>query len=191
MMGAGGFSFKVRGAILNEDDRRERLMSETRALYDTDFLAWSKDQAEGLRSLARGGSNEALDWENLAEEIESLGISQKTALRSQMRRIILHLLKLEFSPAVEPRRGWFESVGDARAEIESLLETSPSLKLDAGSALAMALRQGSKKAVFDLEKYGEVDPATLARIQAKTYTEDQILGDWFPPEPSEPAGGAE
>jgi len=182
-MGVAGFSFKPQDAILNEDDRREWLMSETRALYDTDFLAWSKEQAEGLRTLARGGSNQALDWENLAEEIESLGISQKTALRSQMRRIILHLLKLEFSPAVEPRRGWFESVGDARSEVESLLETSPSLKPEAGSALAMALRQGSKKAVFDLEKYGEVDPATLARIRAKTYTVDQVLDDWFPPEP--------
>ena len=158
-------------------------MSETRALYDTDFLAWAKEQAQALRSAARGGSNQKLDWENLAEEIEGLGASQRIALRSQMRRIVQHLLKLEFSPAVEPRRGWFESVGDARAEIESLLETSPSLKLDAGSALAMALRQGSKKAVFDLEKYGEVDPATLARIRAKTYTVDQVLDDWFPPEP--------
>ena len=80
-------------------------------------------------------------------------------------------------------RYWFESVGDARSEIESLLETSPSLKPEAGSALALALRQGSKKAVFDLEKYGEVDPNTLARIQAKTYTVDQVLDDWFPPEP--------
>ncbi|MFI4948776.1 MAG: DUF29 domain-containing protein [Alphaproteobacteria bacterium] len=158
-------------------------MSETKALYDTDFLAWSKEQAAGLRSFAQSGSNQVLDWENLAEEIESLGISQKTALRSQMRRIILHLLKLEFSPAVEPRRGWFESVGDARSEMESLLETSPSLKSEVDSALAMALGQGSKKAAFDLEKYGEVASATLARIRTKTYTIEQILGDWYPPEP--------
>ena len=166
-------------------------MSATKTLYDTDFLVWSKEQAEALRSLARGGSNQALDWENLAEEIESLGISQKTALRSQMRRIILHLLKLEFSSAVEPRRGWFETIGDARSEIEDLLETSPSLKPEAGSTLAMALRQGSKKAVFDLEKYGEVDAATLTRIRATTYTEEQVLGDWLPPEPGEPQRGAE
>jgi len=166
-------------------------MSATKTLYDTDFLVWSKEQAEALRSLARGGSNQALDWENLAEEIESLGISQKTALRSQMRRIIQHLLKLQFSPAVEPRRGWFESLLDARSEIEDLLETSPSLKSEAGSALPLALRQGSQKAIFDLEKYGEVDAATLARIRATTYTEEQVLGDWFPPELGEPQRGAE
>src|SRR5947208_476714 len=166
-------------------------MSATKTLYDTDFLVWSKEQAEALRSLARGGSNQALDWENLAEEIESLGISQKTALRSQMRRIIHHLLKLQFSPAVEPRRGWFESLLDARSEIEDLLETSPSLKSEMGSALPLALRQGSQKAIFDLEKYGEVDAAMLARIRGTTYTEEQVLGDWFPPEPGEPQRGAE
>ena len=78
-------------------------MSDTKTLYDTDFLAWSKEQSEALRSVERGGSNQVLDWENLAEEIESLGISQKTALRSQMRRIVRHLLKLEFSSATAPR----------------------------------------------------------------------------------------
>src|SRR5260370_38050936 len=108
-----------------------------------------------------------------------------------MRRIVQHVLKLEFSPAQEPRRGWFESVGDARSEIEDLLETSPSLKPAASTALALALRQGSRKAIFDLEKYGEVDPTTLTRIRAKTYTVDEVLGDWFPPELGAPPHSAE
>ena len=50
-------------------------MDEAAALYKADFAAWSKNQADALRSAARGGSNQKLDWENLAEEIESLGIS--------------------------------------------------------------------------------------------------------------------
>jgi hypothetical protein len=160
-------------------------MSDAKTLYEADFLAWSKEQAEALRSVSRGGSNLKLDWENLAGEIESVGTSQKTALRSQMRRIVRHLLKLEFSPSVEPRRGWFESILDARSEIEDLLETSPSLKPEASAALALALRHGSQKAIFDLERYCEIDPATLARIGGKTYTVDQILGDWFPPDPAQ------
>jgi hypothetical protein len=158
-------------------------MPDVKTLYDEDFLAWSKEQAEALRAEARAGSNRNLDWENLAEEVESLGVSQKTALRSQMRRVIQHLLKLEFSPTTAPRRGWFETVNDARSEIEDLLETSPSLRGEAHSAVYSALRQGSRKAIFDLEKYGELDPAIAARIRATTYTADQILGDWFPPEP--------
>jgi len=164
-------------------------MPEAKTLYDIDFLAWSKEQAEALRSAAREGSNRKLDWENLAEEIESLGISQKTALRSQMRRIVRHLLKLEFSPAVEPRRGWFESILDARSEIGDLLETSPSLIPESSAAIALALRQGSQKAIFDLETHGELGPTTLARIRAKTYTVEEILGDWFPPAPEPPDRG--
>jgi hypothetical protein len=164
-------------------------MSDTNALYDEDFLAWTKQQAKGLREAAKHQINQPLDWENLAEEIESLGISQKTALRSQMRRIIQHLLKLEFSPATEPRRGWSESVSDARSEIEDLLELSPSLKSEVSGAMALALRQGSRKAVFDLQKYGELDPGALARIRSRTYTPDQVLGDWFPPDPEPPPRG--
>jgi hypothetical protein len=158
-------------------------MSDVRTLYKQDFVAWSKEQAEALRSAARGGSNQKLDWENLAEEIESLGISQRSELKSQVRRVIEHLLKLENSHAIDPRRGWMSSIGDARNEIEALLEDSPSLKSEIGAAIAAEMKRGSRKAIDELEKYGEVDPATLARIRATSYTEDQILGDWFPAEP--------
>src|SRR3974390_805538 len=101
-----------------------------------------------------------------------------------MRRIVHHLLQLAFSPAMEPRRGWAESIDDARSEVEDLLQTSPSLKNDASAALEFALRQGTRKAIRDLEKHGELDAATRTRIQATAYTTDQILGDWFPPEPT-------
>jgi hypothetical protein len=103
-------------------------MAELRSLYDQDFVAWSKQQAEALRTAARVGSNQSLDWENLAEEIEDLGKSARRELQSQIRRIVRHLLKLQHSPAKEPRRGWAESIVDARAEIEDLLEVSPSLR---------------------------------------------------------------
>ncbi|HTQ33856.1 MAG TPA: DUF29 domain-containing protein, partial [Stellaceae bacterium] len=151
------------------------------ALYDEDFLAWSQEQAAALRGEARGGSNQKLDWENLAEEIESSGISQKATLRSRMRRITHHLLKLEFSSATEPRRGWLEIIDDARSEIEDLLAMSPSLRTEVTHALGLALRQGSRKAIRDLEKYGEIDPDLASRVRATTYTVEQIVGDWFPP----------
>ena len=50
-------------------------MKDVKTLYDQDFVAWSKLQAEALRTAARTGSNQELDWENIAEEIESLGTS--------------------------------------------------------------------------------------------------------------------
>src|SRR5918995_5795462 len=92
-----------------------------RSLYQTDYYAWTKDQAAKLRALAAAGVNSTLDLENLAEEVESLGRSDLNTVRSQVRRIIEHLLKLEHSPAVEPRFGWQDSVIDARDVIPDVI----------------------------------------------------------------------
>jgi hypothetical protein len=158
-------------------------MSEAKTLYREDFVAWSKEQAEALRSAAHGPSNQKLDWENLAEEIESLGISQLRELKSQIRRVIEHLLKLEYSSAADPRMGWIESISDARNEIEAVLEDSPSLKNEIDAAITAELKRGSRKAIAEIGKHGELNSATVASIRAANYTPDQILGDWFPPEP--------
>ena len=154
---------------------------DVKTLYDRDLLAWAKEQAEALRSAARGGSDQALDWANLAEEIEDLGASQQSGLASQIRRIIEHLLKLENSPAPDPRPGWWESIVGARVEIEVLLERNPSLRGELPSIVAAEHKRAARKA--GLERYGELKPAIAARLRATTYTAEQILGDWFPPAP--------
>jgi hypothetical protein len=161
-------------------------MSETKTLYDEDFFAWSREQADALRSTARGGTNQALDWENLAEEIESLGRSERRELGGRIRTIIEHFLKLEYSTASEPRHGWRSSIRGTRVEIEDILETSPSLKNGLDSTVAAELRRAVRLVISNFEEYGEANRAGLARLRAATYTADQILGDWFPPEPPMP-----
>src|SRR5271156_2041100 len=79
-------------------------MPDLKTLYEADTVAWSEHQAAALRAAARTGSNQLLDWENLAEEIESLGKSVRIGLQSQIARIIQHEVKLEHSPALDPRR---------------------------------------------------------------------------------------
>ena len=76
-------------------------MAKLGELYEQDFVLWTKQQAAGLRRAK--GSNLLLDWENLAEEIESLGRSDRRELRSQITRVLRHLLKLEVSPSTENR----------------------------------------------------------------------------------------
>jgi hypothetical protein len=161
-------------------------MTEAATLYDQDFVLWSQQQAEALRAAGRGATNQPIDWENVAEEIDSLARSEKRELGSQVRRIIEHLLKLEHSPAAAPRRGWVGSIGDARSEIEALLEDSPSLKTTIVAAIGAEVKRGQRRAIIELEKYGELESVTLSRIQATSYAEEQILGDWFPPEPGAP-----
>jgi hypothetical protein len=160
-------------------------------LYDDDFVAWSEQQVDALRAQARRGANLLLDWEHLAEEIEGLGISQKSALGSQIKRVIHHLLKLQHSSARNPRRGWEDSVIDARDEIEDLLDRSPSLKREISTEIPRQAPRAARLAIRDLGKRAEADPAIVARIRTTAYTEDQIIGDWFPPEPGEPARSAE
>jgi Domain of unknown function DUF29 len=63
-------------------------------LYEADFVRWTEQQSSAIRDAARSGANLPLDWENLAEEIESLGRSQRRELRSRISVIIEHLLKL-------------------------------------------------------------------------------------------------
>ena len=95
-------------------------------LYEEDFVLWAETQAVALRQAADAGSNLPLDWVNIAEEIESLGRSQRRELKSRIANLTEHLLKLELSSASQPRAGWLETVGRERREIELLLEDSPS-----------------------------------------------------------------
>ena len=115
-----------------------------RSLYQTDYYAWTKQQAAELRRLAAARVNSTLDLANLAEEVESLGRSDLATIRSQMRRIIEHLLKLEHSPAVEPRFGWRESVIEARDVIPDVITAT--LRRDVEAELAKAYQQGRRRA---------------------------------------------
>jgi hypothetical protein len=158
-------------------------VTDLKTLYDQDLAAWSHQQAAALRAAARTGSDQLVDWENLAEEIEDLGRSQRAALRSQIRRIIRHLVKLEYSRAIDPRRGWVETIGDARSEIEDLLELSPSLSAEIDRDVAAQTARAIKLAIQDLRGHGEIDDAQLQLLRAATYSAEQVLGEWFPPEP--------
>lgn len=83
-------------------------------IYGQDFYAWSRRQAELLR--ARRFSD--LDLARLAEEVEDLGETVYRSVRSRVRTILEHLLKLEHSAADEPKRGWRETVRTQRADLD-------------------------------------------------------------------------
>jgi len=104
------------------------MTTRTEQLYEEDFYVWTQRQAAALRRLAETRPNVDLDFPHLIEEVEDLGTSQRDAVRSPLRRIIEHCLKLEHSRARYPRTGWRDSIIDARAEVDDKL--SPSLRRD-------------------------------------------------------------
>lgn len=152
-------------------------------LYEQDFIGWTEQQARLLREAA-ATSNLGLDWNNLVEEVEGLGRSQYDAVASQVRRVILHLLKLKFSAAMQPRAGWVGSVRQARAEIEARLETDPGLRPRLAGIIRREWPRATKLAAAELADFGEDAPAGQVRRHAKAaLTQDQILGDWLPEPP--------
>jgi hypothetical protein len=157
-------------------------MTDLKKLYEDDFAAWARHQAEALREAARG-SSQLLDWENLAEEIESLGTSQRSALGSHILRIIQHLVKLEYSPAVEPRNGWRRTIRLARLQVQRRLKGNPSLKPELGQLIEDETGTGIELAIADLEEHAEIDEVEANVLRRAHFTEEQVLGNWFPEEP--------
>jgi hypothetical protein len=161
-------------------------MAKLSELYDEDFVRWTEEQAAALRRAISlpagrtGRSNLPLDWENLAEEIESLGESDRRELRSQITRVLRHLMKLEVSPAAEPRAGWRATINEARTEIEGLLEDSPSLRREAEMLIKKRIGAAARLAADDLGQYGEPAEAVRERLETREFTAEQVLGDWFP-----------
>jgi hypothetical protein len=150
--------------------------------YDTDVLAWSEQQAGLLRRRASGElvNDTDLDWPHIAEEIESLGQSERYRLRSHIGTVIEHLIKLKASPANDPRNGWKASVRNARRGIRQCLKTSPSLHREIGQMILDETRDAQQDVTATLQDYGE-QPRVV--IEDLTYTEQQVVESWFPEDP--------
>jgi Domain of unknown function DUF29 len=96
--------------------------TRTKDLYEGDFYVWTEVQAALLRERRFA----ALDLANLIEEVEGLGDAKKSAVLNNTSVIIEHLLKLQHSPAQDPRRGWSESIIGHRTRLE--IELTPRLR---------------------------------------------------------------
>ena len=150
--------------------------------YDTDLSSWSERQATLLRRRAAGEwVNEAEpDWPNIAEEIDSVGRSERSTLTSHVGTVIEHLLKLEASPAIAPRAGWKETIIRTRIAIDDVLQDSPSLRPFVDAVIARAHTQRRRLVAELLALHNEAPRVALEQLG---YTADQVLGSWLPADP--------
>jgi len=109
-------------------------------LYDVDVLEWSEHQARLLRWHAAGeASNEAPDWTNIIEEIESVGQSQIDAIESWWFQAFLHDLKAEAWPLLRDAPTWRGDARGFRAQARRKYRPSMRQKLDVAGIYADAL----------------------------------------------------
>src|SRR5918992_2968820 len=111
----------------------------TKAAYDTDFYAWTRAQAEALRTK----DWPALDLDHLAEEIDSLGIADEHAITRQLQRLLLHLLKWRYQPT-HRTPSWRRSIRQARDAIADRIDRSPSLSTYPAQRVPLAYRRAQQ-----------------------------------------------
>jgi hypothetical protein len=113
-------------------------------LYDQDFYAWSNQQA----ALLRAGRLGQADIEHIAEEIESMGKTEKRELISRLTVLLLHLLKWRFQPAKRVA-SWEASIRVQRNRLADHLDDNPSLKPLLPNALSAAYRDAALEAAAE------------------------------------------
>lgn len=147
----------------------------SQTLYDRDYALWLETTIEQLRQK----KFDFLDLENLIEELESMGRSDRRALESLLTRLFEHLLKLAYwkSERDYNRRGWKGEIRNFRLQIQSLLEDSPSLKSHLEKIVSKSYNN-ARKIMIDITG---LDPKTFPTESIATV--DEVLDeDWFPDE---------
>ncbi len=147
-------------------------------LYEADFYLWTQVQAAKLRQLEQERTNLNVDLPHLAEEIEDLGGELRNAIRSHLRRVIEHCLKLEYSPAERPRAGWRETIIDARAEISDRM--TPTISRHIRDDLPRLYEQARRRAEASLIAYRENAVARTLPAESPYCVDELLMDGWYP-----------
>jgi hypothetical protein len=97
--------------------------SHRNQLYEADFYAWTQEQARLLRERRF----DDLDLDNLVDEVQSVGSSEKREIRRRLRILLTHLLKWKFQPGMRGN-SWRRTIREQRESIAEIVEESPSLR---------------------------------------------------------------
>ncbi|MEG3438289.1 DUF29 domain-containing protein [Pannus brasiliensis CCIBt3594] len=149
-------------------------------LYDRDYVLWTEKTAEQLRQ-----KNFAeVDWENLIEEIESMGRSERQAVVSLLTVLIEHLLKLAYWESERERnaRHWIVEIATFRSRLDQKIETT-TLANHARDSFEKAYLV-ARKTMIDARIVAKdsipVEPFFSVAGGAPLASEQALDADWFP-----------
>ncbi|MHB8247855.1 MAG: DUF29 domain-containing protein [Acidithiobacillus sp.] len=139
-------------------------------LYDQDFYVWTMEQADLLRC----HKPDWMDWENVAEELESMGKRDRRELVSRLILIFMHLAKWQWQP--EKRSpSWRSTINEQRLQLTLSLNDSPSLKSFLGYSVqeswGRAVKSAADETGLPVSTFPESCPWDIDK---------QVLADWWP-----------
>jgi hypothetical protein len=145
---------------------------DRRSLYDEDIYAWAQQQAEALRRLAETRSDlpNELDLENVAEEIEDVGITQRTAAESYIRQIFVHLVKLVIAPQSAAASHWRGEIVTFHNELLERLTPAMHARIDLDTLWSRALKEAAAK----LTAEGEPNALASVKLRGPPLTIDDL-----------------
>lgn len=139
--------------------------------YDTDYYGWVTEQA----GLLRAGQLQNSDLENIIEELETMGRSEKRALESRIIVLLTHLLKWQYQPT---RRGksWELTIKGQRANCADVLDDNPSLKSKLDElftrSYSRAKIEAAKETGLDENNFPEQCPYTIEQLFDNSFYPD-------------------
>ncbi len=134
--------------------------------YEADILLWSEHQAELIRRLAAGERvNDQVDWENLIEEVKSVGNEQLHAVNSLLRQALLHMLKAEAWPLSSEVPHWQAEARGFRADAADRYAPSMRQRINLARIYRLA-RRGLPETIDDQAPLPmpEICPVTLDEL---------------------------
>ena len=143
-------------------------------LYETDVLLWSEQQAALLRRLAAGERvNEQIDWQNVIDEVESVGSEQLHAVESFLVQALVHMLKAEAWPLSRDVGHWHAEARRFRGDAAARFVPSMRQRIDMTKLHRRALRAvpDTIDGTAPLQTIPTICPVTLDEL----LSEDEIV----------------
>jgi hypothetical protein len=143
-------------------------------LYEQDFFAWTQATA----ALIRQGKWHDIDADSVAEELESLGKSNRREFGNRLQVLLVHLLKWQIQPGRRVHsHSWYDTIVEQRDQLHELLTDSPSLRPHMLALVTRRYRRARQKAVDEMQA-----PEVTLPVECP-WTVEQLLDEEFFPEP--------